>query len=397
MEKLNILQVFNQYRSFGGEELVVENIDRMLSPYHHMSKCLFSSSDWAGSEAPSKISQAWLMFNNPKSRKQLREKVAEQNPNALLLHNIYPIGSPGIYDEALDMNLPVIQYIHNFRPFSVGSTLWVGDRIAEESLQGNFWAEICGGAWQNSKVKSALFALVMKYLHARGLLLAVRKWIAISEFMRSKFIEAGIPPEDIVTLLHPWEMKSGEITLGDDGYYLFLGRLVEEKGVRVLLSAWEILEQEMGSSCPVLMIGGEGELEAEVIRAAEVSDKIKLGGFLAGERKRDAIAGCRAMLAPSVWWEPLGLVTYEAYDDGKPMLAANSGGLSETVLDGRTGYTHEPADAQGLAESVMKLEADSPNRRREMGHEGRSWLAAHADPDVWRDKMSTIIRSVTRT
>ncbi len=49
------------------------------------------------------------------------------------------------------------------------------------------------------------------------------------------------------------------------------------------------------------------------------------------------------MLAPSVWWEPLGLVTYEAYDYGKPMLAARSGGLSETVVAGLTGFLHELA------------------------------------------------------
>ena len=163
-----------------------------------------------------------------------------------------------------------------------------------------------------------------------------------------------------------------------------------------MLDAWRILEQEMGDGCPVLMIAGEGELEAEVRKAAEDSDKIVMRGFLAGEEKRDAIAACRAMLAPSVWWEPLGLVTYEAYDYGKPMLASDSGGLSETVRHGVTGYVHTPGDAGELAESVIKLEADDVSSRREMGQAGRAWLADHADPEAWRESIAEVVRSAAR-
>ncbi|BDS06745.1 glycosyl transferase [Oceaniferula spumae] len=393
-DRLKILQVFNKYSSYGGEELVVENIDKMLSPYHQMDECLFSSDEWLKQGAPSKLRQVSLMFNNPRSRAALKAKVAQCQPDALLLHNIYPVGSPGIYAEALALDVPVVQYIHNFRPFSVGGTLWLGDRVAEESLQGKYWAEIKAGAWQGSRLKSALFAQVLRHLHRNGWLQAVKCWIAISEFMRAKFVEAGIPAEDIVTLLHPWHMIETEPDNEDSGYYLFLGRLVEEKGVKVLLEAWEIVEKEMGSQCPVLMIGGEGEMENEVNHAADNSPKIKCMGFVKGQAKADLIASSRAMIAPSVWWEPLGLVTYEAYDHGKPMLAASSGGLSETVTDGHTGYTHTPGYAMELAESVIRMEALKPEQRRAMGREGREWLKINADPDQWRDQIAGLIRSV---
>lgn len=368
-----------------------ENIRKMLSPYHRLGECLFSSSDWTGPAAPSKLRQALLIFNNPASRAKLRGVAEQFHPDVLLLHNIYPVGSPGIYAEALDLGVPIVQYIHNFRPFSVGSTLWVGDRIAEESLQRKFWTEIKSGAWQDSRLKSLLFALVMKYLHHKDWLSAVKKWIAISEFMRGKFIEAGIPPEDVVTLIHPWKMLEHEPVGDDGGYYLFLGRLVAEKGVRVLLRAWEILEQETGSSCPRLVIGGEGELEGEVRKAAERSGKIEHRGFLKGDAKQECISKCRAIVAPSVWWEPLGLVTYEAYDHGKPMLAAASGGLSETVSDGCTGFLHTPGDAAALAESVRRLESVGPGGRREMGMEGRAWLAEHTGLEQWRMKFNAIV------
>ncbi|NIP96389.1 MAG: glycosyltransferase family 4 protein, partial [Akkermansiaceae bacterium] len=65
-------------------------------------------------------------------------------------------------------------------------------------------------------------------------------------------------------------------------------------------------------------------LEGEVRAAADGSRTIGFPGFVKGDEKRALIDGCRAMLGPSVWWEPLGLVTYESYDAAKPMLAAAS-------------------------------------------------------------------------
>ncbi|MEZ0389399.1 MAG: glycosyltransferase, partial [Verrucomicrobium sp.] len=105
----------------------------------------------------------------------------------------------------------------------------------------------------------------------------------------------------------------------------------------------------------------------------------------------EAIRNCRAMLAPSVWWEPLGLVTYEAYDYGKPMLAARSGGLSETVIPGLTGFLHEPGDAPALAGDVMIIESMSAQERQDMGAAGRSWLLSECSPPRWKMEFDNIL------
>jgi glycosyltransferase involved in cell wall biosynthesis len=105
------------------------------------------------------------------------------------------------------------------------------------------------------------------------------------------------------------------------------------------------------------------------------------------------LTNCRALLAPSTWWEPLGLVTYEAYDFKKPMFAAASGGLSETVEHGRTGYLHEPGDARQLAEQVVAFEQLPGSRRLEMGREGRRWLEQNALPSAWHDDFRQILEA----
>ena len=143
-------------------------------------------------------------------------------------------------------------------------------------------------------------------------------------------------------------------------------------------------------SPPKLVIGGAGPLENVVRQAAKENPLIEYRGLLSGEMKTEAIRSCRAMLAPSLWWEPLGLVTYEAYDYFKPMLAARSGGLTETVIDGETGLLHEPGNAEELAQQVMAV-SESPDRAIEMGRAGRRWLLANTSIAAWQERFCGIV------
>ena len=98
-----------------------------------------------------------------------------------------------------------MQYLHNYRPFSVGGTLQVHGRIVQDALYGSYWKEIFSGAWQGSVVKSALFALMLKMLHRSGWLKSVKAWVTVSDFMRQRFIEAGaLPAAHVHTLRHAW-------------------------------------------------------------------------------------------------------------------------------------------------------------------------------------------------
>lgn len=385
-----ILQVFNRYRERGGEEKSVERIFGHVSELYSIEKCWFDSREWDEPGAPGSLRQAMLIGDNPESRRRVREASRQAGATAWMLHNIIPVASLGVYREALDLGIPIIQYCHNFRPFSVSGTLWARGAVCEAGLKQRFGPEVWAASWQGSKMKSAILAWHLKHLHGSGALDSVKTWIAISEFVAGKFIEAGVPRDRVVALRHSWDAQPTVPEAHDGGYYLFLGRLVEEKGVRVLIEAWAILSEQFGEQCPRLVIGGTGPLEPEVAAAAE-APHIEFRGFVDGNSRRDLIVGCRAMLGPSIWWEPLGIVTYEAYDAGKPMLAAAAGGLTETVRDGETGLLHDPGDASSLVASVVRLEELDEPARREMGARGRAWLLQEASPTTWKQRFSEIL------
>jgi len=389
-----ILQVFNKYLFPGGEEKSVDRIFNHLGETHPMHRCFFDSAAWKREDAPNAIGQVKRLFYNRESRVAFEQSLDATGAKAALFHNIYPVGSPSLYHAALQRRVPVIQYLHNFRPFSVGGTLFVNGKVCPDGLYGRDFAEVRSGAWQNSVLKSAVFATMLRFLRRSGWLKGVKAWIAISDFMRDRLVQAGqVDPAKIHTLRHSWDAMPTAPRSEDAGYYLFLGRLVPEKGIAVLLDAWDALRAQLGDRTPLLHLAGEGPLDHAVQQRVRTNPYIGCLGHIGGETKREAIRRCRAMIVPSTWWEPLGLVVYEAYDYSKPVLAAKSGGLSEIVQHGVTGLQHEPGHVDGLVRDVLEMEATPGTARLVMGSAGRQWLLRETNPQTWLQRFEDILRS----
>jgi len=391
---MRFLQLFNEYTQPGGEEKSVERIFRAVSSRHQVTKFRVSSAEWSGHGAPSKLQQVRLTWFHAAVADRAVAVSQREQCDAWIVHNAFPVLSPAIYERAFRHNIPIIQFLHNFRPFSVGGTLWfAGKNHPEVLLPGGIWKEVVAGGWQESRLKSLILGTSLAKLRRSGWLDSIHAWVGISDFVRDRFVEAGVPSERAFSLRHSWDItpRSPAVGAGDDGSFLFLGRLVEEKGIRVLLDAWRLLTQSRAGEVPRLLIGGDGPLRAEVEEAARRNPAIQFLGHVTGREKQRRIASCRAMLAPSVWWEPLGLVTYEAYDQGKPMLAAASGGLTETVSHGQTGFLHAPGQAHELAEHVQRLACD-PVLARQLGESGREWLEQNASHEAWIKRFEDLTR-----
>lgn len=383
---MRILQVFNQYRFPGGEEAWVDGMADLFYDTAEVHELRFHSDDWLGENAPSLLKQICLIGNNPESRAKLRAKVARLQPDVLLFHNVLPVGSLGLFQEARSLEIPVWCYIHNFRPFSPGGTLWTGKEVNDAALRGNPWPEIFHGTWMGSTIKTAILAWHLYWARKNGLIECVDRWIAISQFMKDKLSEAGIPAEKISVVRHCWNAGEEIPQQAEGSHYLFLGRLVEEKGVIDLIHAWRIVEATLGDSCPHLVIAGDGPEMERMQQMANSLQHLRFVGFISGEEKQTLIRQCRALIVPSIWWEPLGLTAYEAYAANRPVIAARSGALQETVSDGETGWTHEPANPKDLARAVLEAEQAGREQRARLGLQGRAWLIQNADPAVWRKK-----------
>lgn len=335
---------------------------------------------------------------NPRSIRRVKREIADFSPDVILLHNIMPIGSAALYLYLSRCGVPIVHYIHNFRPFSVNGYCWGNEKIIPDGLYENFLPEIAVGSWQGSKIKTAWYGFLLWCLHRLGVFKRISGWIAISNFMKESFVKGGIYEEKIRVIPHSWKPSSKThlpIEPSNDSgapTFLFLGRISEEKGVRVLLDAWTLYKKNGGAG--KLKIAGDGPLAEEVNERCSQLEGVEYLGFCEGEKKERLLSECTALVVPSVWWEPLGLVLYEAYDHSKPVIAARSGGIVDHVTDGVTGWIHEPGNVIQLVEHLCKA-ADEPHECRKRGASGNK-LVGLRDPDIWVEEFNDFVTGITQ-
>jgi len=153
------------------------------------------------------------------------------------------------------------------------------------------------------------------------------------------------------------------------------GRLHEQKGVGKLLEMLALLAPRHPALRLVVM--GERDLYerefAPRARALGVAERIVPTGWLAGDDLALAYAATDVFVTPSICFDTFGLVNLEAMEHGKPVVATSFGGSREVVLDGVTGFVHNPFDVAGYAERIARLLDDSELRLR-MGRAGRARL-----------------------
>lgn len=140
----------------------------------------------------------------------------------------------------------------------------------------------------------------------------------------------------------------------------FVGRLVQEKGLDVLLGAVALLA-ERGTDVQLVVVGAgplEATLKAQASRA-QVATRITWVGAVAPAEVGSYLVASHALVVPSRR-EGLGLVALEAMAHGRPVVASRVGGLVEVVQDGADGLLVEPGDEGALADALMRLPLRAP-------------------------------------
>lgn len=168
---------------------------------------------------------------------------------------------------------------------------------------------------------------------------------------------------EVIPNFIPDEMVLDEIPSTDpDAPLLFVGNLSPEKGVLTLLDAYRLLDDP-----PPLVLAGRSKLP----RTWVFPDGVQMVGALAHDEVLSLFRSARAVVVPSVWCEPFGIVVLEAMAAGRPVVAAASGGIPEVVIDGVTGLLVPPGDAAALAQAIASLLSD-PGAAQAFGTAGRN-------------------------
>ena len=358
---MKVLLVHNSYQQPGGEDQVFASEAELLASHGHEVARYTADNDAVG-----QLDKLTLALRTTWSRTAYRELLAllrRERPQIVHVHNTLPLLSPAVYYAAGAAGVPVVQTLHNYRLICPKAILLREGRIWEDCVgRRQPWPSIVHACYRQSRGATSAVAVMLSVHQLLGTWTRkVNRYVALTEFMRRKFIFGGLPEQLIAVKPNFVPSDPG---MGDHsgGYALYVGRLSPEKGVGTLLRAWA----HIGGRLP-LKIAGDGPLR-------HLADSSTPGVEWLGQLEhRSAVALMRkaSVLAfPSECYEGFPASIAEAFATGLPVLASDLGAMAEIVTEGRTGLLFKPGDALDIAAKIEWI-LGHPAETREMGRHAR--------------------------
>ncbi len=199
---------------------------------------------------------------------------------------------------------------------------------------------------------------------------------------------------DIIPFSAAMAERHGRTT--EEKKIIFVGRLVERKGVKYLIEAFGRVAKSIPHKLVIIGDGPErGQLEAAAT-GLHVTGRIVFPGKITDEELKQHYKTCSFLVLPAVYdekgdTEGLGVVLLEAMSYGKPVVASRAGGITDIVVDGENGLLVPPADSSALALAIEKLVRSSELRKR-LGRTARKTVDEKFNWDTIVGKLITLYR-----
>ncbi|SEE82930.1 Glycosyltransferase involved in cell wall bisynthesis [Streptomyces sp. 3213] len=383
---MHVLVVHNRYNSAqpSGENNVVDQEVELLRAAGHRVELFERRSDDIGARSLlGKVAVPLLVPWNPAVRKELADRLRAERPDVVHVHNVFPLLSPAVLAACADAGVPAVATLHNYTQVCPPGTLQRDGRPCTECVGSTPLPAVRHGCYRNSSLATVPLAVSLSVNRKRWWN-GVERFLCISAAQRDVLVTSGMPAERLA-VKHNFVPEPDIRREGGGEQLLYLGRLAEAKGVRLLMAAWDEIAAGGGVGVP-LAVAGTGPLEKEVTAWAAGRDDVRYVGLLDPAECRKAIARSVAVIAPSTWLEAFGLVVVEAMAAGVPTVAAGHGAFVELVEDGVTGLLHQPGDTASLASGIRRIAAD-PDRNREMGEAARRRYEQGFSPAVGLERL----------
>lgn len=344
--EMRILSIHNRYQIRGGEEECYEAEIDLLRQRGHTVDIYEENNDRIAELGSLKtaIRTIW----SQESYQAIQRCLAKQPYDVVHVQNFFPLISPAIYYAAKERGVPVVQTLHNYRLLCPNAKFFRDDRVCEDCL-GQFmpWPGIIHGCYRESRAASgSVAAMIAVHRAMQTWTKMVDRYIALTEFAREKFIQGGIPSDKLV--VKPNFVPDPGLGLGKGGYALYAGRLSPEKGITLLLEAW----QQLGNKIP-LKIVGDGPLATQVSQATINGTGVEYLGRKPLQEVYSLLKEAAFLVFPSQWYEGLPRILIESFAVGTPVIATNLGSMSSLVSPYNTGLHFQAGSPEDLATKVQ--------------------------------------------
>jgi glycosyltransferase involved in cell wall biosynthesis len=335
----------NDFDEKGGAEVFVNNLSEKLNEKGHTTKTINPVTDEKYITHRDRVKKYFQKYFSPFNRRKLKKEIIKYDPDVIHLNNIHYLTIP-ILRTVKALDYPVAFTFHDYSYFT-----YCGGYHGEEKCDGII--EKCFKSGEIS-LKTYIFrkpiASLIKHYTDKTADLVTAPSNDLKEVLEKFTVAEKVPNFVDTEFYHP----AGE---GRD-YFLFVGRLSEEKGLDILLEAYQKAEID-----EPLKIAGKGEREKyeKMTEELGIQENVEFEGFVPEKDLPELYSNAMATVMPSRWRESAGIVLLESQACGTPVISSGRGGMEE-YFSQDTGLSYE-----SLREEVLsgKLETDLSNEVKE--------------------------------
>lgn len=314
------------------------------------SEVCFQTSGWKG-----KAKALTRILSSKEVRRKFTSLLDQFKPDVVHLNNIHSQLSPIIGEIAHRRNIKVVWTMHDYKLICPNYKCLHNGKVCSLCVKDRNPIHVL----KTKCMKGSFAASTMAYLealvwNANRLERNTDCFIAPSHFLADLMIKGGFPSDkiNVVPNFINHELPSGLPEKED--YYVYIGRLSEEKGLHTLLQVAESLPYE-------LHIVGDGPLKGML---PNCSSHIQFLGFKNWNQLVPIAQKAKFLVVPSEWYEVFGLSNIEAQCLGTPVLGADIGGIPETIDVPSCGMLFEAGNKIDLEDKIKLMFERSFNYKR---------------------------------
>ncbi|GAB3964292.1 hypothetical protein GCM10028806_01670 [Spirosoma terrae] len=381
---MKILTIHSFYQVSGGEDSVFKLEANLLRKGHSVkSLSFFNRPGFEGAI------QFFISIWNPFSINSLKAVISDFHPDVIHIHNWHYASGPVIIRTLKKLGLPVVITLHNYRLLCPSGSLMDKGHLFINSLNANFpWESIRRRVFRDSYLMTFWLAFVIWFHKKIGTWNAVDKYIVLSAFAKHLYTSSTLNIDSSKFCIKPNFVDQGPIINKDrESFFLYVGRLSEEKGAEVLLAAFQNSDFQ-------IKIAGDGPLAEKVKKASVDNNNIEYLGVLGKRDVLELMQQCSALIFPSIWYEGMPMVILEAFSLGTPVIASNFGAMSSLIQNGVNGLHFEVNMPEALLDILTEWKNYPLTVKQAFSHKALETYERNYTPEANYKMLIDIYQSV---
>lgn len=340
------------------------------------------------------ILKALDVIYSKKNKKAMEKALDDFKPDIVHLNNFQRQLSASIIKPIKKRNIPIVFTAHDLQAICPAIVMLDNEKnICDKCLKGKYINCVKGKCIKNSSLKSLLGAIEGKYYRWKKIYTKqIEKIITPSELYKKKLEEDGIASKKIEVLHNFIDIDDYNVKIEDEGYALYYGRIIKEKGVLNLIQAIKNIENHK------LYIAGDGpdiEKVKKYIKDNKLEEKIKLLGFLSSDQVKEYVRKARFIVVPSVWYENCPYSVLETLAMEKPIIGSNLGGIPELVKNNETGLIYKYDNINELTDKMKEL-FENKDKAEELGKSAKKIAKEDFSKEAYYNKIIKIYEGVMK-